>query len=119
ADLFDIQLEIAVVADDIPVYFDKILLLIICDPLGIRIPHLPVQYSCFVLKEQIVVWLPIPCLSGTFPFAEINIPYRLTFMQSVNISHFFPLSIDRKSTRLNSSHVSLSYAVFCLKEKTG
>src|SRR5699024_11665890 len=25
---------------------------------------------------------------------------------------------DRKSTRLNSSHVSISYAVFCLKKKT-
>src|SRR5699024_11997636 len=26
--------------------------------------------------------------------------------------------VDRKSTRLNSSHVSISYAVFCLKKKT-
>src|SRR5690349_23480096 len=26
--------------------------------------------------------------------------------------------IDRKSTRLNSSHVEISYAVFCLKKKT-
>ena len=26
--------------------------------------------------------------------------------------------IDRKSTRLNSSHVVISYAVFCLKKKT-
>src|SRR5207249_10882160 len=26
---------------------------------------------------------------------------------------------DRKSTRLNSSHVSISYAVFCLKKKIG
>src|SRR5690606_40650184 len=26
--------------------------------------------------------------------------------------------IDRKSTRLNSSHVKISYAVFCLKKKT-
>src|SRR5699024_11803623 len=26
-------------------------------------------------------------------------------------------SIDRKSTRLNSSHVSISYAVFCLTKK--
>src|SRR5690606_40569988 len=25
---------------------------------------------------------------------------------------------DRKSTRLNSSHVKISYAVFCLKKKT-
>src|SRR5690606_41562111 len=28
-----------------------------------------------------------------------------------------PASIDRKSTRLNSSHVKISYAVFCLKKK--
>src|SRR5690554_7174753 len=27
-------------------------------------------------------------------------------------------NIDRKSTRLNSSHVRISYAVFCLKKKT-
>src|SRR5699024_9220345 len=29
-----------------------------------------------------------------------------------------PVTLDRKSTRLNSSHVSISYAVFCLKKKT-
>src|SRR5437773_6208970 len=28
------------------------------------------------------------------------------------------LTIDRKSTRLNSSHITISYAVFCLKKKT-
>src|SRR5436309_3766308 len=28
-----------------------------------------------------------------------------------------PLEADRKSTRLNSSHVKISYAVFCLKKK--
>src|SRR5699024_11645510 len=28
-----------------------------------------------------------------------------------------PIRTDRKSTRLNSSHVSISYAVFCLKKK--
>src|SRR3712207_8602846 len=28
-----------------------------------------------------------------------------------------PLSLDRKSTRLNSSHANISYAVFCLKKK--
>src|SRR5437868_12698372 len=27
------------------------------------------------------------------------------------------VKLDRKSTRLNSSHVSISYAVFCLKKK--
>src|SRR5256886_9178699 len=29
-----------------------------------------------------------------------------------------PSSRDRKSTRLNSSHSQISYAVFCLKKKT-
>src|SRR5258705_5696789 len=29
----------------------------------------------------------------------------------------FPLPPDRKSTRLNSSHLGISYAVFCLKKK--
>src|SRR6266571_624762 len=28
-----------------------------------------------------------------------------------------PCRSDRKSTRLNSSHMSISYAVFCLKQK--
>src|SRR5690242_21221842 len=30
-----------------------------------------------------------------------------------------PVGQDRKSTRLNSSHMSTSYAVFCLQETTG
>src|SRR5437899_7789864 len=30
---------------------------------------------------------------------------------------FNPNRIDRKSTRLNSSHLGISYAVFCLKKK--
>src|SRR5690606_38009999 len=31
---------------------------------------------------------------------------------------FWSTKLDRKSTRLNSSHVKKSYAVFCLKKKT-
>src|SRR5690554_7249700 len=33
------------------------------------------------------------------------------------VSDFSKSEIDRKSTRLNSSHVRISYAVFCLKKK--
>src|SRR5215510_12452039 len=36
---------------------------------------------------------------------------------SIHESFAHPTSIDRKSTRLNSSHVAISYAVFCLKKK--
>src|SRR3712207_8267687 len=42
----------------------------------------------------------------------------------VRPGHIFPLRardggvlVDRKSTRLNSSHANISYAVFCLKKK--
>src|SRR5256885_11013561 len=37
---------------------------------------------------------------------------------SVNLEYFVPHRYaDRKSTRLNSSHLVISYAVFCLKKK--
>src|SRR5689334_24247915 len=39
------------------------------------------------------------------------IRFRLNFGQTA------AMSADRKSTRLNSSHSSISYAVFCLKKK--
>src|SRR3712207_8968786 len=34
-----------------------------------------------------------------------------------SMSCTWPVSLDRKSTRLNSSHANISYAVFCLKKK--
>src|SRR3712207_4561056 len=33
-------------------------------------------------------------------------------------SAYLLMGLDRKSTRLNSSHANISYAVFCLKKKT-
>src|SRR5688572_31062830 len=45
--------------------------------------------------------------------------------ESVNLRHggvpapLLQLPQDRKSTRLNSSHSQISYAVFCLKKKKG
>src|SRR5690242_21444776 len=39
-------------------------------------------------------------------------------MRQARLGGFPPYKdIDRKSTRLNSSHMSISYAVFCLKKK--
>src|SRR3712207_9131377 len=41
-----------------------------------------------------------------------------TAIDDVNIPDcYFGLYEDRKSTRLNSSHANISYAVFCLKKK--
>src|SRR3712207_8166280 len=38
-------------------------------------------------------------------------------LQPVAVVADVPTSRDRKSTRLNSSHANISYAVFCLKKK--
>src|SRR5207302_5223301 len=52
---------------------------------------------------------PIPTLSGsTCPSSALSRVRKLPSRR---------LPKDRKSTRLNSSHVKISYAVFCLKEK--
>src|SRR5438105_10876866 len=51
--------------------------------------------------------------NSEFPLAkrsEIRYTPRLSFMR-------WPRETDRKSTRLNSSHEWISYAVFCLKKK--
>src|SRR5699024_12036348 len=45
-----------------------------------------------------------------------NIPYNIS-TDIIRRVVFESIAEDRKSTRLNSSHVSISYAVFCLKKK--
>src|SRR5439155_5317051 len=42
---------------------------------------------------------------------------RLSVTQQLRQQADLALDLDRKSTRLNSSHVAISYAVFCLKKK--
>src|SRR5689334_23811674 len=50
-------------------------------------------------------------------FAATGQPgHRCEGMQPVGLG--LDPGVDRKSTRLNSSHSSISYAVFCLKKKT-
>src|SRR5256885_10084827 len=39
-------------------------------------------------------------------------------IQGIDVDHHVAGAQDRKSTRLNSSHLVISYAVFCLKKKT-
>src|SRR5207253_7323940 len=48
---------------------------------------------------------------------QISCSARLAFGCWLFGSLLSTLAVDRKSTRLNSSHVAISYAVFCLKKK--
>src|SRR3712207_7896305 len=41
----------------------------------------------------------------------------LIISAALGLGDSFAYSLDRKSTRLNSSHANISYAVFCLKKK--
>src|SRR5207247_11317927 len=74
---------------------------------------------------------PAPGRSGSCRQNGVSFPVSLTFTQAAPDTppmsargHRFGLllsvtlaGIDRKSTRLNSSHEWISYAVFCLKKK--
>src|SRR5699024_12608679 len=47
---------------------------------------------------------------------QVESERKLSMIRALFITTLF-VTVDRKSTRLNSSHVSISYAVFCLKKK--
>src|SRR5207249_12265756 len=48
--------------------------------------------------------------------SRLEIRRGLSTLSDELLARFRRASRDRKSTRLNSSHVSISYAVFCLKK---
>src|SRR5437868_15534847 len=62
--------------------------------------------------------LPI-CNHAFAAVAQIGVDRALadSFAMAPATRAFCVRCLDRKSTRLNSSHVSISYAVFCLKKK--
>src|SRR3712207_6962641 len=48
-----------------------------------------------------------------FAFVDVMIP----ILNPAGVQEILDYGLDRKSTRLNSSHANISYAVFCLKKK--
>src|SRR5699024_12155295 len=61
---------------------------------------------------------PNPLFDGTMNNKVVTTMYRFARDSGMHVVRFNFRGVgDRKSTRLNSSHVSISYAVFCLKKK--
>src|SRR5690554_7396453 len=68
-----------------------------------------VSFLYFVYVTVKTILIKIKIFLGVLPVSSKRI-IRLLFFRKQD-------TIDRKSTRLNSSHVRISYAVFCLKKK--
>src|SRR3712207_7550243 len=75
------------------------------------------------LGPTVMPMIPTPG-HGTFPSAHAAEAFAVAtvldgLLEAVApVGQFLsPGSLDRKSTRLNSSHANISYAVFCLKKK--
>src|SRR5688572_31442859 len=64
----------------------------------VQLPNLPVAPVCRVREADFEVG---NCFVGVVGYDRLR----------------YGLNLDRKSTRLNSSHSQISYAVFCLKKK--
>src|SRR5947209_11691310 len=65
-----------------------------------------------------------PPRSTLFPYTTLfrskrNRLWMQRLLVFVELLDEFLNAVDRKSTRLNSSHANISYAVFCLKKKKG
>src|SRR3712207_7447561 len=63
-------------------------------------------------------WIPLDLNAPTNPIPpSVLASTEIAAIGRATRSGRLPLPRDRKSTRLNSSHANISYAVFCLKKK--
>src|SRR5699024_12291279 len=87
------------------------------------IPPAPTEIYSLSLHDALPISLSMPAdrsiRSSTSKPQEKSLSSSSCAVISISTSSFSQLkgTLDRKSTRLNSSHVSISYAVFCLKKK--
>src|SRR5438034_5553905 len=98
---------------------------------GLRVPagnlHCPesdvlaAYHERSLLPEEMNPWKEhiVGCARCQAVLAELGATDSLPVRASAEASEeaLLPKSLDRKSTRLNSSHTVISYAVFCLKKK--
>src|SRR2546430_15719903 len=85
---------------------------------------IPLFFLFFFFNDTATTEIYTLSLHDALPIFLIRIPWRES--EAHNVKGYWrdkfevriTLDQDRKSTRLNSSHSQISYAVFCLKKKT-
>src|SRR5699024_9226373 len=88
----------------------------------VRTGHYPNHIYTFIMLDRLglTAMSEIPLWQFETHHYQIQEKRKISYQmwREMVFSNFNrPSIIDRKSTRLNSSHVSISYAVFCLKKK--
>src|SRR6266481_8409526 len=81
--------------------------------------------SIFACRRTDCAVNPWTSASTSLVILDILLPIRHTLSEAerrsvpatIDVNQVLQAAGDRKSTRLNSSHSSISYAVFCLKKK--
>ena len=95
------------------IMFPLLLYLIYLTYLNAKNENLKYEEVVFELALITGLFLTIELTKGVrtnYSIVLLNIPILFSYLRGKR-------GIDRKSTRLNSSHVAISYAVFCLKKK--
>src|SRR5207253_10210478 len=81
------------------------------------------SYMFFFFNDTATTEIYTLSLHDALPICELSAEAKLSrltawVLAAERAARPFELRVpDRKSTRLNSSHVAISYAVFCLKKK--
>src|SRR5437764_11430023 len=76
------------------------------------LPHKSILFPYTTLFRSIIATILTPDAGEL-----VLLNHKVEGMTEIEKAHFRNFCQDRKSTRLNSSHRCISYAVFCLKKK--
>src|SRR3712207_8418711 len=84
-----------------------------------RVDPAPIRCACIDIGSNTTRLLVVDVLDGTLREVVAQRAFTRLGRELRRSGALSPAAIraDRKSTRLNSSHANISYAVFCLKNK--